>query len=84
MSRTTLPAVGEVIKAKVASKYVTLLVLKVETIKDQTYIEGPELKKVSITMAQEMQSKVPVRLHSHDGDLYVKGNSRTVRPEQVV
>lgn len=84
MSRATLPVAGEVIKARVASKFVTILVLKVEAIKGHTYIEGVELKKISTTAASEMQSKVPVRLHSHDGDLYVKGNGRTVRPEQVI
>lgn len=83
MSRTALPTAGEMIKARVAGKFVLLLVHKVEEIKGHTYIEGPELKKVSTAQGEKMR-QIGARLHHSGSELYVKGNTRTVRPEQVI
>lgn len=83
MSSTTLPELGSVIKAKIGSKTYTLLVTKISTIQDRTYIEGRELKKVSTTQAKKM-SDLGVRLHHSGDELYAKGNGRTIKPEQVL
>lgn len=83
VSSTTLPEVGSVIKAKIGSKTFTLLVLKISTIHERTYIEGRELTKVSTAEAQKM-SDLGVRLHHSGNELYVKGNGRTIKPEQVL